>query len=105
MSLAFYGQDLHFPEGTLINFSNFARQLFQIIEDHKLIDGFVPPPIPDASEAFPNIRGETTSNADSGLGIEIGGPLRFEGAFGKLITEWPLPDRETEESEVSSSAG
>ena len=66
--------------------------MFEFIEAHKLIDGFVPPAIPDDSETVPNLRGETPSDADFKWGRQIN-LSGYKGAFGKLITEWPLPEK------------
>jgi len=66
----------------------------------KLINGFVPPSIPDAGEAVPRIRGEASSTTVTDPKVEVGALLKFEGAFGKLITEWPLPSREAHAKET-----
>lgn len=101
-------QDVFFYERLgiflLTDASEFVTRLFGIVKDYNLIDDFVPPSFPDASDAVPEIQGTNKSTA-SGQKIEIVGLSTFEGAFGKLITEWPLPDRETQPKESEADLG
>jgi len=72
---------------SVIGIEDFVTRLFAIVADHKIIDGFVAPPIPEASEFVPRISDNNASLTDSTPGNEIEHP----SAFGRLITEWPLP--------------
>ena len=70
-----------------IGIKGIVARLFAIVADHKIIDGFVAPSIPEASEFVPSISENNSSLADSTPGNEIEHP----SVFGRLITEWPLP--------------
>jgi hypothetical protein len=95
--------DKRLPPSTLVEYRALGRKhsvneflagLFAIVERYSLIDGFIPPPIPDELTAVPSLPfGDTFPSWQWGLADWEG-----VGPFGEIITHWPLPDEADEDS-------
>ena len=79
----------------------FAAGLFGIVERHNLIDDFVAPPIPEEPDYVPSLPAEPPAQRGQATRRDVADGWPFIGPFGRLITEWPLPDRKTHKTETS----
>jgi len=66
-------------------FQYFVQELFRIVQDHELIQRFVPPPLPDKITCAPFL-----SNTDLWIYRErVSKDWTKAGPFGRVFTEWP----------------